>query len=129
MGRALKSCLLASALAVLASGCGSGSSSTQTQAALAKCPFHKGITAAGWSGRVSGISCAEAGKFIEHHALDDLFPLAQAKASTTAEIRALKPGNYTSAGFGCHYVSLRNGQGWHVNCEHSQQVVDFLVTP
>jgi hypothetical protein len=131
MVRMVTTCLLASALAALACGCGSGgSSSTTTEAALRTCPPpgpKDSFVAGGWSGKVSGISCGDAGRFIEHHALEDLMPFA--KSTKLAAIRASKPGDFSSAGFNCHYAPLRGGHGWHVTCSHAQQTVDFLVTP
>lgn len=133
MVRVVKTCLVAWALAVLAYGCGSGggSSSTTTEASLQSCPRPSqsdSLSAGGWSGKVSGISCDDAGRFIGHHALNDFQKAYKGQYNLTA-IKSSAPGDYSTAGFACHYVPLPGGHGWHVTCQRAQQNVDFLVTP
>jgi hypothetical protein len=127
MVRKLPPWLAASTLVLFAYGCGT-QSPPAVGAALTTCPTSApGTTAGNWDGKVSGISCAAAGQFIEQHGLSGLHRAYKGKL-TLGAIPHSKPGRYRSAGFTCDFAPFRKGNaGWHVSCAHSQQRLSFSV--
>jgi hypothetical protein len=96
-------------------------------AGLRPCPTntHGRITAGGWGGSVSNISCREAGQLIFHNFLREREP----SGFNPKEIAAQPPGVMRSSGFRCDYAPLQSGFGWRLTCIRDDQGIRFNITP
>jgi hypothetical protein len=86
--------------------------------------------AAGYNGKVNGISCSAAGSYIVDSFIGGFHEsLARQSGSVQHLIRYGHPDTYRSAGFECRHRSLSDESGWALACQRGAQKVAFTFTP
>ena len=126
--------ILVALLVAMAAGCDRGDeqgTTTPTPVALEPCSYGartKSPNAAGWGGKVAGISCKEAGQFIQ----DEFLPTGVAPIGQPSRHAPPpeKRGGGAVAGFDCQWRQYKRQPGWyHVACAREAQRFTFNLTP